>query len=182
MEHPLEKILKACDDHSGKFPNREIHLVLEDGHQTEGVIHWNPPANEEEITNLFQSKGWFLPDDLRQLYLTHNGGVLFQHPYYGGGTEILSLDKILKIHEEIINIPDEWYPIAWTDVVIGSICIDSKRCEQNNYPYLFFLDAMDSPEEAISIHTDFTTWLDRLIVCQGSEYWTWEKYNKFKFK
>ncbi|SMF92429.1 hypothetical protein SAMN05661091_5819 [Paenibacillus uliginis N3/975] len=22
----------------------------------------------------------------------------------------------------------------------------------------------------------------RLIVCQGSEYWTWEKYNKFKFK
>lgn len=182
VDTSLKGILKTYNEYVQNFSNGEIPLFLEGGYQAKGTIIWNKPANEKQISELFQKKKWYLPEDLYEFYLIHNGGVLFRPSGSGGGTELLSLEKIEILHSELAALPKNWYPIAWTDKVIGSICIDSDKCKHNQYPYLYFLDAMDTPDEAIPIHTDFTTWLNRLLVCQGEEYWLWDKYNKLSFK
>ncbi|MFC3747113.1 SMI1/KNR4 family protein [Paenibacillus sp. GCM10012306] len=134
---------------------------------------WKDPVSAIEVNKFLQDNDWHFPEDYKQFLLKHNGAVLFQHPYYGGGTELLSLEQILLISKTYEQIPSICYPIAWTDHRIGAICIDSVKCQQGETPYLFFLDAMDHIEDAIPIPLTFTEWLDRLIICQGQEYWNW---------
>lgn len=144
------------------------------------ISTWNEPLPHDEIEAFLISKNWWLPSDYREFLQVCNGCTLFAHPEYGGGTQILDLNRIARIHEEM-NLPKHWIPIAWTDGIIGSICMDSEQVRAQQHPYLYFLDAMDNPEQAIPLRYDFTTWLIRLIETQGHEFWLWEKYDKLKF-
>lgn len=139
---------------------------------TERICTWEEPARRQQIAALRQSRGWYFPDDYEAFLLEHNGAVLFKHPYSGGGTELLSLERMERIsHDHAYQIPPHWCPIAWTDVVIGSICIDSEKARRGEQPYLFFLDAMNSVEEAVPIDGTFSDWLERLARNDGREYW-----------
>lgn len=142
---------------------------------------WNDSLPPTEVDKFFEFHNWHLPSDYRGFLETFNGCQLFAHPEYGGGIRILDLQAIEQIHEET-NLPKHWVPIIWTEGVSGSICIDSKRAEIGSFPYLYFLDAMDRPEECVPIYCDFTTFLKRLIESQGHEFWLWEKYDKLNFK
>lgn len=139
---------------------------------TERICTWEEPARRQQIAALRQSRGWYFPDDYEAFLLEHNGAVLFKNPYSGGGTELLSLERMERIsHDHAYQIPPHWCPIAWTDVVIGSICIDSEKARRGEQPYLFFLDAMNSVEEAVPIDGTFSDWLERLAQNDGREYW-----------
>ncbi|WP_010274433.1 SMI1/KNR4 family protein [Paenibacillus senegalensis] len=61
---------------------------------------WREPATEQEVNAFAAEHGWHFPEDYKQLLLLHNGAILFQHPYYGGGTELLSLEKITIISKD----------------------------------------------------------------------------------
>lgn len=92
--------------------------------------------------------------------------------HYGGGTELLSLEKMLRISQDYAyQIPPHWYPIAWTDHIIGSICVDSEKARNGETPYLFFLDAMNSVDEAVPIEGTFSEWFETLVRNNGLEYW-----------
>ncbi|PYE49298.1 SMI1/KNR4 family protein [Paenibacillus barcinonensis] len=134
---------------------------------------WNKGADSEEISKLYEKNDWLFPEDYKIFLREHNGGILFQHAHYGGGTELLSLEKINIISGEYDNIPKHCYPIAWTDHIIGAICIDSVKLKNGEDSYLFFLDAMENMENAVWIPLDFTEWLHRLVLCQGQEFWNW---------
>ncbi|MCQ4088244.1 SMI1/KNR4 family protein [Saccharibacillus sp. JS10] len=142
---------------------------------------WNEPLPANKIDHFFASHDWHLPSDYRGFIEKYNGCQLFADSQYGGGIRILDIQEVEHIHTET-NLPPHWIPIVWTEGVSGSICIDSKRIEIGSFPYLYFLDAMDAPEECIPIHCDFTTWLKRLIESQGHEFWLWEKYDRLKFQ
>lgn len=177
----VTSIISAFKMHIDSFAHGELPVM--DGHtSTSKVMKWELPASLDEILSFSKINGWHLPDDLIEFYLIHNGACLYQHPRYGGGSEILSLEKINLIKLEVGNLPSSWYPIIWTDHTIGSICIDSEKCKDNNYPYLYFLDAMNNSDEAIPINSDFTTLLSRLIACQGAEFWLWDYYDKLTFR
>nr|WP_272595597.1 SMI1/KNR4 family protein [Paenibacillus apiarius] len=97
--------MQTFEDYSHTFPNQEINLFLGGGDVSKGTVTWNPPASEEEITHFFGENGWHIPADLKEFYLLHNGGVLFKHPYYGGGTRLLSLNEIKKYWMKLIIYP-----------------------------------------------------------------------------
>lgn len=177
-ERSVRQIIEALNNHMNLFTNKVVPLIKTDGQLSEGVILFNPPIEENKVKKKFEEKDWFVPNELIEFYTICNGAILYKHPKYAGGTEILSVEKVFKIQSECDNIPETWYPIAWTDHTIGSICIDSDRCKNNEFPYIFFLDAINHPEEAIPIQGDFLTWLSRLIICQGVEYWLWDYYDK----
>ncbi|SDS71820.1 SMI1-KNR4 cell-wall [Paenibacillaceae bacterium GAS479] len=135
---------------------------------------WETAATEVDISKCLSTNNWFFPEDYKKFLLQHNGAVLFKEPYYGGGTELLSIEKMQIISQTYENIPPHCFPFAWTDHRIGAVCMDSIRCREGEKPYLFFLDAMDFMEEAIPIPLTFTEWFERLITCQGQEYWNWK--------
>ncbi len=64
----------------------------------------------------------------------------------------------------------------------GGIYIDSNRCKSKQYPYMFYLGGIDPIDEAIKIHSDFTTWLARLLDFHGEEYWVWDYDDRLTFK
>ncbi|WP_051236929.1 SMI1/KNR4 family protein [Paenibacillus pinihumi] len=138
------------------------------------VCSWNESITESEIHIFTDKNNWCFPDDYKRFLQQHNGAVLFKQPYYGGGTELLSLDKITAIAGTLEQLPQHCYPIAWTDHRIGAICVDSVKYQQRDQSYLFFLDAMDQMEDAIPIALTFTEWLERLTICQGQEFWNWK--------
>lgn len=46
--------------------------------------------------------------------------------------------------------------------------------------YLFWQDCINSYEYAIDLNMDFATWLELLIIAQGSEYWFWPSFVPYK--
>ncbi|MCY9581890.1 SMI1/KNR4 family protein [Paenibacillus alvei] len=177
----IKTLLQSFEDYSSKFTNQELYAFTEGGTEP-SLIKWNPSVSEDELNQFIKKNGWYFPSDLREFYLLHNGGVLFQHPYYGGGINIYTLEDIQGISNDSKKLPKHWYPIARADLTTGDICIDSERCRSGQYPYIFFLGSINRLDEAIPIHTDFTTWLTRLFICQGEEYWVWDYRNKLRFK
>ncbi|MBG9732985.1 SMI1/KNR4 family protein [Paenibacillus alvei] len=178
----IKTLLQSFEGYTKAYPNQEIVAFTCNGDVSKYVVEWKPPVSKNALEHFFEKNHWYIPSDLKEFYLLHNGGVLFKHPHYGGGISILTMNAMQSISDENENIPKHWYPIAWTDHTIGSICIDSERCRLKQYPYIFFLDAMKCSNEAIAIHTDFSTWLTRLLVCQGEEYWMWDYYDKLTFQ
>lgn len=134
---------------------------------------WNEPVSMEVIDSFFDEHDWVVPQDYKQFLSYHNGGTLFCSPDYGGGIYLLSLEEIKVISSEYPQIPADCCPIAWTDSLIGAIGIDSSRLAKGNEPYLFFLDVMYDMTDAKYMNLTFTEWLERLILCQGEEYWNW---------
>lgn len=131
---------------------------------------FNPPANAEEIEEFLRSTHWHLPTDYKDFLLIHNGAWLFKSVRYGGGYELLSLDEIKDNHLDYM--PVHWYPISINNG--DYIFIDSNRVKdgQNNYLVCFNHDDV-SVSEGYYLNMNFETWLERLIIAQGTEFWTW---------
>jgi SMI1 / KNR4 family (SUKH-1) len=131
---------------------------------------FNPPANVEEIEEFLRSTHWHLPTDYKNFLLIYNGAWLFESVRYGGGYELLSLDEIKDNHLDYM--PVNWYPISINNG--DYIFIDSNRVAsgQNNYLVCFNHDDV-STSEGYYLNMTFETWLERLIIAQGTEFWTW---------
>ncbi|MFD0591033.1 SMI1/KNR4 family protein [Paenibacillus sp. GCM10027627] len=139
------------------------------------ICVWNDPVSEQLLDDFFKDNNWLMPEDYKEFLLKCNGGILFKQPKFGGGTELLSLEKIKAISKTYCEqIPSHCFPIAWTDHRIGAILIDSNKIRSNEAPYLYFLDAMDHIEDAIPIPLTFTEFIERIIICQGAEFWHWK--------
>ncbi|TVX93734.1 SMI1/KNR4 family protein [Paenibacillus agilis] len=178
----LTLIIKSLQELLNSSSDRMVTTITQEGNIGKATCLFNEPISKKEFEDIIIKHNWNFPPDVIEFYLTHNGARMYTVPNYGGGTDLLSLDRILRIKHEQINIPDRWVPIAWTDHTIGGIYVDCDRVVENRYPYLYFLDAIAPVNEAIPIHSDFTTWLERLIICQGVEYWMWDFYNSIEFK
>lgn len=180
-EQSVKGLIESVNKYVNGFQNKVFPLITTGGRLSEGIITFNPPTLENQVRDKFENQNLFAPNDLIEFYTISDGAIMYKHPKYGGGTEILSLERVFKLQSECDNIPETWYPITWTDHPSGSICIDSVKCKNNEFPYLFFLGAINHPEDAIPIQGDFSTWLSRLIVCQGEDFWMWDYYDNISF-
>ncbi|MGE6227646.1 SMI1/KNR4 family protein [Paenibacillus chitinolyticus] len=180
--NPAEQVRQAIESLKKLMTNTNGVTVFTVSNELASVCcEFNPPLPTHKYQNFFKENNWYLPDDYF-MFLHHcNGATLFKSPHSGGGTRVLTLDEIENIHKDY-PLPTHWYPIAWTDLIAGSICIDSERCSKGIYPYLFFLDAIEKSDHAIPLHYNFATWLTRLIVTQGAEYWLWDFHDRINFK
>lgn len=63
---------------------------------------------------------------------------------------------------------DNSYPIGYfTD--LGYIMINNTRYEKGHADYIWITDM-----NPIKFSCNFVTWLDRIIIAQGNNYWEWK--------
>ncbi|WP_103104358.1 SMI1/KNR4 family protein [Brevibacillus reuszeri] len=125
-------------------------------------------ASVEEVDQFLEKYKIPLPADYQVYLSTYGGARLFQHTYYGGGIDLLSLNHIIDYWKSY-SIDYPYYPIAWSSHSLGAICINQEEIDDKN-GYLAWLSSMD-PENPIEIKMTFTEWLATLIEENGQEFW-----------
>lgn len=178
----IRTLIASLKKEQADSPDGMFKLLIPGHEDTLAVCSWNDGIDLKEISTLLQDKKWFFSEDYLKFLQTTNGCSVFKHPRYGGGVDLLDIQRMVNIHNEVEQIPDHWYPVAWTSYIAGAICIDSERCRKQIFPYIYFLNAMHNTDEAIPIYCDFKAWFERLIICQGVEFWLWEYHDKIEFK
>jgi len=166
-------ITKSIDALKSRLDSENILVVQRDeGFLFNVKFEFNTPASIKDVDLFVEKTGWCLPNDYKEFLLKHNGALLFSDAEYGGGFELLSLEEIHREYLEFLDyIPKNWFPIS---VDNGDyIIIDSSQVEKGQKNYLIRYQGGEPVEYAIKLNTDFATWIDRLIVSQGSEFWLW---------
>lgn len=150
--------------------NNQLSVQKGNGKVYTAQFTFNPPATSGMIEEFLRDTHWQLPPDYKNFLLIHNGAWLFESVRYGGGYELRSLDEIKDSHLDYM--PNHWYPISVNNG--DYIFIDSNRVAsgQNNYLVCFNHDDV-SVSEGYYLNMNFETWLERLIIAQGTEFWTW---------
>ncbi|MEY9975683.1 SMI1/KNR4 family protein [Lysinibacillus sp. RC79] len=166
-------ITKSIDALKSRLDPENILVVQRDeGYLYNVKFEFNNPATIKDVGRFVKKTGFFLPVDYKEFLLKHNGALLFSDVEYGGGFELLSIEEVHKEYLEYLDyFPKNWYPIS---VDNGDyIIIDSSQVEKGHQTYLIRYQGGEPVEYAIKLNMNFTTWLDRLIVSQGSEFWLW---------
>jgi SMI1 / KNR4 family (SUKH-1) len=130
-------------------------------------------VSDKEINDFSKKHSLLLPWDYKEFLLRHNGADLFVHPYYGGGIELFSLEKIQQIYIEydyISMIPEGWFPIGSDNG--DMLFINSNECKDRFSTYLYWTEML-FVDTAIKLDLNFERWLERLIICNGAHFWNW---------
>ncbi|MCR6095407.1 hypothetical protein HXA31_11675 [Salipaludibacillus agaradhaerens] len=113
-----------------------------------------------------------LPKDLEVFYKMSNGLDLFVDDY-GGGIFIFPIEDVNDNLYPLIK-ENGFYPVAHHRD-IGYTVVKIQDIEEGNPNYLYFLDdAMIDP--AYPLNMNFELWLERLILAQGNQFWTWNTF------
>ena len=181
----LYKTLKSIKQHIGE--NGEISRWLPEGTIVKSIITFNEPTTSEKVKSFEEKWKLNFPEDYIEFLVSHNGGNMFSHPLYGGGIELLSLERIDELYKIYKNLlPNGWIPIALEE---GDemLLIDTNQCVRGNKEssYLYWSSLIDVRDEAISLKANFELWLDRFYISQGNKYWEWmqfsvERYYKYR--
>lgn len=156
IKQTLEGLKKILDSH-GAFPLIQPGgFVLEDPY-----FHFNDPATEKEIADLENFFKVKFPNDYKEFLRLHNGIDIID------GIEILSTNDVIK-YNEAQDLPEECILIGYH--FDGRYVIDTNRYS-NGLDYMFFLDSIDSFEEAENLGSNFEIWFDRLLSSNGVKYW-----------
>lgn len=143
-----------------------LEVQQEEGYVGKMEAVFNPPATEAELRKL----PFIVPKDYEEFLRLHNGGLIFNHPEYGGGFELFTVDAILE-HRVIsgYEYPDNWFPIAYG--YDGCYLIVTDKTIGNGY--LYVMDTGCDFDEDRFIGMVFEDWLEKIIIAQGSKFWEW---------
>jgi len=151
------KGLKNILDSHGTFPLLQPGgFVLEDPY-----FNFNDPATEDDIAYLESVFKVKFPNDYKVFLRLHNGMEIID------GIEVLSTSDVIK-YNEVQDLPEECILIGYH--FDGRYVIDTKRY-RNGLDYMFYLDSIDSFEEAEDLGSNFEIWFDRLLSSNGVKYW-----------
>lgn len=156
----LEALKKRLDR------NGLLEIQQEEGYLEKAEVLFNPPATEKDLKKLLFN----VPKDYVEFLRLHNGGLIFNHPEYGGGFELFTIDEILE-HRDIsgYDYPDNWFPIAYG--YDGCYLIVTDKMVGNGY--LYVMDTGYNFEDNMFIGMTFEDWLEKIIIAQGSKFWEW---------
>lgn len=170
------KVYLALNGLKARLPeSAQLHIQSTGGQTWFVTFRFNEAATESQITSFFERRNWAVPDEYRQFLRLHNGAILFTLPDRGGGgVDIFSLEKMEFMRREYeYMFPDHCYPVAMFNTAM--ILINSEAYIEGK-SYLFWQDCINTNEFAIDLKMDFATWLELLIIAQGSEHWFWPTF------
>ena len=137
-------------------------VYIGDGQFDELACEHRMPASAEEIAKLERIAGT-LPADYRDFLMQTNGMTFFQ----AGDFSLYSIDEIIETLKTA-DFKEGIYPIGYIledYIVIKGDVIDSGA-------YIYAGDAY-CRDEYYSLDCDFKTFLDRLIISGGNNFWRW---------
>jgi len=164
MSEPLKMTLDALYK---RLDAENMMLVQkEKGFLGKQQFSFNPPATEEEIKKL----PFKIPGDYEAfLKICCNGAKLFDHPEYGGGLQLFSVEEILEDYQ-YIDYPPDWFPIGYG--YDGCRLIIAPTPQRKGY--LYWLDNGGSLGDPFGfLNLTFEKWFDYFIVAQGCKFWEW---------
>lgn len=168
----LEETLGALESRLEKNP--VFHIHREEGYTFDAVFEFFKGATEKEIIELETALNVPLPADYKEFLLRHNGAQLFiDTTGYGGCTfELLSISEVIE-YCSYMDYPEGWFGIAY-GFDGGILVVNTNEIKNNkrNSNYLYWLDCCPV-ELADKLNVNFEEFLDRFIVCQGTDYWKW---------
>lgn len=90
---------------------------------------------------------------------------------------VSSLAELSEIQSKVTtwgyDLKPEWLPFVTCLGDCDILLFDLNRYEQNNTNYILYGDQEERVENWAYIKGGFQKWIDRLIVSQGSKYWSW---------
>lgn len=170
----LEETLGALQSRLKKDPVWNVQV--EEGFTYDAQFTFNKGASEEELNKLEKSLNVNLPLDYKEFLLRHNGSHLFIDTKGDSCTfKLLSISEILDTCD-YADYPEGWFGIAY-GFDGGMLAVNTNDIKDNarNAKYLYWVDCC-AYEDGDRLNTNFETFLDRLIVCQGTDYWKWFDY------
>lgn len=149
--------------------NGQIIVQEDEGAYSTRKFTFNEPASTIEIDSFIGNDNLSFPKQYIEFLELHNGADFFQTigKYNDPEFYLYKLDEIVENSEDICPSKN-FYCIGTYDSEFGSIIIDGKRVKEGRDDYMFIMG-----DETIELNCDFTTWLDRAIMTNGSPYWEW---------
>ncbi|WP_409304975.1 SMI1/KNR4 family protein [Peribacillus sp. SCS-155] len=131
---------------------------------------FNEPAPVERIEEFELKTNLSLPPDYKRFLQTHNGVTLFDDVEYGGECYLYDIDYVFENYLDW----QEDFPSGWISIGYhygDEILIDCDKFQNGNKYCLLYRDACEPSGVAHLLNLSFELWLDRLIICQGLNFW-----------
>lgn len=155
-----------------------IYAQSEEGFFREVGFVFNDPIGIDAINQFELTHRIVLPESYKRFLQISNGATLFEDIEYGQrGCKLLNIDEIMETTAHIkslgYELPNSWIVFAkWlgdSDILI----LDLEKAKIKTENYIIYGESYEAEENWYYLNGDFETWIDRLIVAQGSKYWTW---------
>jgi hypothetical protein len=157
-----------------------LEVIHEGGHLWKAHFTFGTPATREAIEETKRQLQVSFPASYEQFLLYCDGAVLYYDTEYSQwGFQLYGTKDLFSINAERREPYENEWPSHY--LIFGTsrgdsdlLVIDTahKSDEEGHYPVIDG-DSGYSPSEWVVIAPDFGTWLDRLVVAQGTKYWRW---------
>lgn len=170
--------MKPIESLKTRLSNDKLLVQNEKGHLATVGFEWNPVATSKEISEFEATIQYQLPAEFKEFLKISNGATIFKDLDYGQwGFHILSLAELAEIQSVVTtwgyHLKPEWIPFVTCLGDCDILLFDLRRYGENNPNYIVYGDQEEPVENWTYIKGGFQKWLDRLIVSQGSKYWSW---------
>jgi hypothetical protein len=125
------------------------------------------PVDKEDLKRFECKYNCTLPEDYKNFLLITNG-IMF---YNSADFKLFNLDEVIE-DKEYMGFKEGIYPIGY--ILEDYIAIDINT-ENNN----IYVGNACSGDEYYSLNCNFTVFMDRLIISNITNYWTWVYPERF---
>ncbi|MCM3576499.1 SMI1/KNR4 family protein [Mesobacillus subterraneus] len=147
-----------------------FEIYLGEGKTSNVTCKFNSPVSVIDIEQLELQTGLTLPDDYKHFLLLHNGATLFDDVEYGGECYLYDIELVLENYQDSLgNYPNEWLTIGYH--YGEEIVLDCNKVRNGDKYCIMHRGASEPNGVAYGLKLSFELWLDRLIICQGLNYW-----------
>lgn len=146
----------------------KTQVYLGDGAMENVFCQFNNPANSNQIEDFEKTSKCTLPHELKEFFLITNGITLFRCDCY-----IHDLHLMQGIIDSGIY-PEGIYSIGYVNG--DTIIINSSEISSERYIYA---GPADSVDEFKKLNCNFCTFLDRLVLSNGQDYWNWFSFKEY---
>jgi hypothetical protein len=141
-----------------------------EGKTSSVTCKFNNPVSFTEIEEFESQTGLTLPNDYKQFLLLHNGASFFDDVKYGGECYLYDIELVLEnFQDRSGDFPSGWITIGYH---FGEeIVLDCDKYKNGDKYCVMHRGASEPNGIAYGLKLSFELWLDRLIICQGLNYW-----------
>lgn len=141
-----------------------------EGRVSKVTCTFGPPVPPAKIKDFEKQTKIILPEDYKQFLQLHNGISLFDDVKCGGECKLYNIEYILETYLDTLKYsPKGWLFIGYH--YGDEIVLDCEKFNNGDKYCVLYRDACEPAGLAYDLKLSFELWLDRLVICQGLNFW-----------